>query len=163
MEVNLKGPLLTTHAVLGGMVQRGNGRIINVGSYVGVLPNAMGSSYSTSKAALLRLTDCTAEGVKEAGVSVFAISPGYVKTDMTRELEEQQRAANPDFEPMDEAWVFPPEDAAVLCVRLASGEADALTGRFIHVRDNLDDMIATADEIVNQDRYALRLNVDLGV
>lgn len=161
MEVNLKGPFLCTHSVLGGMVERGNGRIINISSYVGISPNAMASSYSTSKAALLRLTDCVADGVAQAGVQCFAISPGFVWTDMTHDLDRMMREHDPDHQPMDEEWVFPAEDAANLCVRLASGQADKLTGRMIHVKDDLDAMIANADTIAKEDRYALRLTIDL--
>lgn len=163
MEVNLKGPFLCTHAILGGMVERRCGRIVNVGSYQGILPNPMATSYATSKAALLRLTDSVAEGAKEFGVSVFAISPGFVWTDMTRDLERTMKELAPDEELIDEAWVFPAEDAAGLCVRLASGEADKLTGRFIHVKDDLDQMIATAEKIVSDDRYVLRLTADLEI
>jgi len=158
-EVNLKGPFLATHAVLEGMVKLGAGRIVNVGSYIGIAPTKGGSAYSTSKAALLRLTDCTAADVAETGISVFAISPGFVWTDMTRELDKYLRANDPNYQPMDEAWVFPSSRAADLCVRLATGEADQLSGRMIHARDDLDDMIARADDIVEQDQYTLRLSM----
>ena len=141
-------------ACLKGMVTRGSGRIINMGSYQGIAPNSDASPYCTSKAALLRLTDCTALEVEPHGIAVFAVSPGFVHTDMTRELEALLRAKDPDFEGWDPAWIFPAQDCADLCVRLAVGEADALTGRMIHVRDDLDQMIADADEIVAADRYA---------
>lgn len=160
-EVNVLGPFLTTQACLKGMVKRGSGRIINMGSYQGIAPNSDASPYCTSKAALLRLTDCTALEVEPHGIAVFAVSPGFVHTDMTRELEAMLRAKDPDFEGWDPAWIFPAQDCADLCLRLAVGEADALTGRMIHVRDDLDQMIADADEIVAADRYALRLTVDL--
>ena len=160
-EVNVLGPFLATQSCLQGMVKRGSGRIINLGSYQGIAPNSEASPYCTSKAALLRLTDCTALEVEPHGIAVFAISPGFVHTDMTRELEEMLRAKDPDFEGWDPAWIFPAQDCADLCLRLASGEADALTGRMIHVRDNLDEMIANADKIIAEDRYALRLTVDL--
>lgn len=157
MEINLRGPYLCSRAVLPGMMERGRGRIINMGSAVGIRAEPMASSYSTSKAALLRLTDCMAFGVEDAGVQVFAISPGWVWTDMTRDTEKQIRALDPNFEGIDDEHIFPPEDAATLIARLASGEADALTGRFIHVIDDLDAMIADAENIVAEDRYALRL------
>lgn len=161
VEVNLRGPFLGTRFVLPGMVERGQGRIINMGSYVGIYPNGQASPYATSKAALMRLTDTVAEGVEDKGVAVFCISPGYVRTDMTRELEERRKKEDPDFEPMPDEWVFPAEMAGELCVRLATGVADKLTGRMIHVRDDLDAMIAEADRIIAEDRYALRLTVDL--
>ena len=80
---------------------------------------------------------------------------------MTRDLEEKLLEVNPEFEGFDESYKFPAEACGALCVRLASGEADALTGRMIHVRDDLDAMIAAAESIVEEDRYALRLTVDL--
>ena len=161
-EVNVRGPYLMMHAVLGGMVERGSGCIINMGSYQGIFPSPNSSAYATSKAALLRLTDSTAGEVADKGVSVFCISPGFVDTDMTRDLEAKLLEVNPEFEGFDESYKFPPEACGALCVRLASGEADALTGRMIHVRDDLDAMIAAAKSIVEEDRYALRLTVDLG-
>lgn len=157
MEINLRGPYLCARAVLPGMLERGRGRVVNMGSAVGLRAEPMASSYSTSKAALLRLTDCTAVGVEDAGLQVFAISPGLVWTDMTRDLEEKIRANDPGFEGFAEEHIFPPEAAATLIAHLATGEADALTGRFIHVADDLDALIADADNIVAEDRYALRL------
>lgn len=157
MEINLRGPYLCSRAVLPGMLERGEGRIINMGSAVGIRAEPMASCYSTSKAALLRLTDCMAFGVEDAGVQVFAISPGWVWTDMTRDTEKQIRAQDPNFEGVDDQYVYPPEDAAMLIARLATGEADALTGRFIHVSEDLDAMIEDAENIVADDRYALRL------
>jgi NAD(P)-dependent dehydrogenase (short-subunit alcohol dehydrogenase family) len=161
-EVNLKGPYLMMRAVLPGMVDRGRGRVINVGSYAGISSGAYGAAYATSKAALLRMTDGVAAELAPRGVSAFCISPGFVYTDMTRDLEAHLREVNPDFEGIDPDYIFPAEAAGTLCVRLASGEADRLTGRMIHVRDDLDAMIADADAIVAEDRYALRLNADLG-
>lgn len=158
LEVNLKGPFLAMHGVMGDMVNAKRGRIINVGSYIGVYPNGWASAYSVSKAALMRLSDCAADSAAESGVSVFTISPGFVWTDMTREMDELLKAQDPDYTGMDEAWIFKPEDAANLCLRLASGEADKLSGRMIHVRDDLDVLIARADDIIAADEYALRLS-----
>jgi len=156
MEVNVLGPYLLSRAVLPGMLERGAGRIVNMGSNVGVRPSPMLTSYSVSKAALLRLTDSLAAEVGPSGVQVFAISPGWVWTDMTHQAMEAVRAMNLDFEVSD-ADVFPPEAAAGLVVRLAAGDADALTGRYLHVAHDLDALVADADAIVGDDRKALRL------
>ncbi len=161
-EVNVKGPYLMMRAVLPHMVARGTGRIINVGSYAGISSGAHVAAYASSKAALLRVTDGVAIELAPHGVSAFCISPGFVYTDMTRDLEAKLRAVNPDFEGIDPAYIFPAEAAAELCIRLARGDADRLSGRMIHVRDDLDAMIADADAIIAEDRYALRLNADLG-
>ncbi len=149
-EVNVKGVFLCSRAILPSMVEREQGRIINMGSYASINPSPMSSSYSVSKAALVRLTDSTAEAVKENGVSVFVISPGLVKTDMTKDV--------PVFQDLpDESWI-PIERCGELCVRLASGEADKLTGRFIHAsEDDLDDLLSRADEIVENNLQTLGL------
>ncbi|WP_439106837.1 SDR family NAD(P)-dependent oxidoreductase [Congregibacter sp.] len=97
MEVNLKGPFLMMHAVLQDMVTAGRGCVINVGSYVGVNPTGWASAYSTSKAALMRLSDCTADSLGDSGVSVFTISPGFVWTDMTKELDSKIRESDPEY------------------------------------------------------------------
>jgi NAD(P)-dependent dehydrogenase (short-subunit alcohol dehydrogenase family) len=150
IEVNLRGAFLCSHAVLPTMVERRQGRIINIGSNAGIRPAPMASEYSVSKAAMLRLTDCLAEAVRDHNVQVFAISPGLVLTDMTR-----HRQNSPDYPPS--AWT-PIERAGEVCVFLASGQADQLTGRYIHVReDDEHDLVQRADEIVEQDLYTLRL------
>lgn len=148
LEVNLRGPFLCARAVLRGMVARRTGRIINVASNAGIRasPN---SSYSVSKAALLRLTDCLAEMTRAYGLSVFAISPGLVRTAMTQDV--------PIFKSVpDSAW-DPAERAGELCVFLATGKADRLSGRYIHVRDDIDMLLQRSDEIERDDLHALRL------
>ena len=158
-EVNLKGPLLTSHAVLPAMVARGSGRIINVGSFAANSTGKGGSAYSTSKAALQRLTEGIAADVAGSGVAAFCVSPGFVWTDMGREYDAVLRAQDPAFQGMDDKWVYPPEAVASLCMRLASGEADALSGCFIHVRDNLDEMIANSAGIGEQQWHQLRYHL----
>jgi NAD(P)-dependent dehydrogenase (short-subunit alcohol dehydrogenase family) len=91
------------------------------------------------------------------GVQVFAISPGWVWTAMTEHAVQVMKEVMPDFKGIPDSQVSSPELAANLVVRLASGEADKLTGRYIHVTDNLDELILTAERIQEQDLYALRL------
>lgn len=157
VEVNLRGPFLCTRAVLPGMISRRKGRIVNIASNVGIRSAPYATAYSCSKAALLRFTDSVAESVQALGVQVFAISPGWVWTEMTEHTVRVMKENVPDFEGIPESQVSPPELAANLVVRLASGEADNLTGRYIHVTDDLDELILTAAEIQEQDLYALRL------
>jgi len=149
LEVNLRGPFLCARAALRHMIARRRGRIINIASNVGTRPAALSSAYSVSKGALLRLTDCLAAMTKEHGVHVFAISPGLVRTAMTHDM--------PIFKDVPEAEWTPPERAGELCVFLATGAADGLSGRYIHVQDDIQDMVRRADEIEQQDLYALRL------
>ncbi len=149
LEVNLRGPFLCARAVLPGMVARRRGRIINVASNSGTRPSADYSAYSVSKAALLRLTDCLAAMTKAYGIGIFAISPGLVRTDMTRDLPVWRGVPDP-------GWV-PPERAGELCVFIGVGKADALSGRYLHVLDDVNGMVKRAGEIERDDLYALRL------
>jgi NAD(P)-dependent dehydrogenase (short-subunit alcohol dehydrogenase family) len=148
LEINLRGPFLCARAVLPGMVARRHGRIINIASNAGIRPT-LTSSYSVSKAALLRFTDCLAESTREHGIAVFAISPGLVHTAMSD--------AVPIFKSVPESEWYPAERAGELCALLAAGAADRLSGRYIHVRDDIQELIRRADEIVQGDLYSLRL------
>ena len=150
MEVNVKGVFACSHAVMPGMIERGDGCIINVGSYVGFYSAPPATAYSVSKAALASLTNNLATALHETGVSVFCISPGLVRTDMTD---------NPNFADVpDDAWI-PIEKSGALCVQLASGKADKLSGRFIHAsEDDIDEMIARADEIIEKNSHVLTLS-----
>ncbi len=151
LEVNLRGPFLCARAVLPSMLARQRGRIVNVASNVGGRPSPAGSAYSVSKAGLLRLSDCLAAMVEGRGVSVFAISPGLVHTAMTDPMSM--------FKDLPESEWTPPERAGELCVFLATGAADRLSGRYIHVEDDVRDMVRRADEIEANDLYALRLRL----
>ncbi len=147
-EVNLLGAYLCCRAVLGGMVGRGRGRVVNVGSGSGYLPLASrsgGTAYGPSKAGLHRFGEILAAQVAPHGLSVFTISPGLVRTALTEELGD------------DAPWT-PPELAPRLVRVLASGRADRLSGRYIHAEhDDIEDLIARADEIIEQDLNAIRL------
>ena len=158
VEINLKGPFLCARAVLPGMVARGSGRIVNVGSNVGTWPAPYSTAYACSKAALLRLTDSLAAATREFGVSVFAISPGLVKTDLAAVLWESMVSGEQrvDKRLSPDAWGTP-ERAAQLVVTLAAGEADALSGRFLHVGQDVAALVQQAAEIEAQDLHALRL------
>jgi len=149
VEVNLRGPFLCAHAVLPGMIERQHGRIINVTSGVGAFPVPLNSCYPVSKAALFRLTDCLAVMTQEHGVSVFAISPGLVRTAMTQDMNIFKDVPDDEWSPI--------EQAGDLCVFLASGKADRLSGRYLTVRDNIPELLKRADEIVENDLYVLRL------
>ena len=141
--------MLFTREVLPAMVARRSGRIINIGSYIGVRPTPGNVAYATSKAALARYTDSLAAAVASEGVQVFMLSPGLVRTAMAEQLPDAL-----DFP--DEAWL-PAEQAAAFVVRLACGDADVLTGRFLHVMDDLDEVVANEAAIVEQGLYQLRL------
>jgi NAD(P)-dependent dehydrogenase (short-subunit alcohol dehydrogenase family) len=146
LEVNVLGVFLCCRAALPGMIERGRGRIVITGSGASYLPGATSTSYTSSKAAVCRFGETLARQLEPHGIPVFVISPGLVRTEMTE-----------DNFPDDAPWT-PPELAPRLVRGLASGRADRLSGRYIHAEhDDLDDLIARADEIVEKDLNAIRL------
>jgi NAD(P)-dependent dehydrogenase (short-subunit alcohol dehydrogenase family) len=149
IETNLRGPLLYTAAVLGAMVGRRFGRIVNVNSLGGASPLPGFTGYTVSKAALYRLTDCLAQSVEGTGVRVFDLSPGLVRTAMTEDL-----AMWGDV-PADQ-WT-PAEHVAAIVADLAAGRYDALHGRLLHAGEDLDALLAAAERIVALDARVLRL------
>jgi NAD(P)-dependent dehydrogenase (short-subunit alcohol dehydrogenase family) len=154
VSVNVLGPFLFARATVPGMRARGRGRIVNVSSYAGVRPTPGATAYSASKAALMRFSDGLAAELDSDGVQVFAMSPGVVRTDMT--------AAVPAFQDLPDDAFTPAEVGAELIVRLATGEADALSGLMIHALDDLDTLIADAEPLRAAGRYQLRLFRGLG-
>ena len=156
--VNLRGPVYCSRAVLPGMLQRGRGRIINVSSGAGFDAWPLVSAYAVSKAALYRLTENLAAETGQHGVQVFAIHPGLVRTEM---VEEALHCGVPAIEQQFRDWFdagsdIPPERAAELVVFLASGRADALSGRFLGPEDDREALVRRADEIREQDLLVLR-------
>ncbi len=158
LEVNLRGPLYCTRAVLPGMLARGHGRIVNVSSGVGFAAIPMLSAYVVSKTALYRLSENLAAETREHGVMVFAIDPGLVRTAISE-------SALSCGEPSIEQWFtdafagqedVPAESAATLVVYLASGAADVLSGRYIAATGDVAQLVARADEIAERDLYVLR-------
>jgi len=160
-EINLLGPFLTCQAVLPSMNGQGRGLIINViGGGTGN-PFPYGSGYASSKAGLMRLTECLAGEVKEQGISVFALGPGFVRTTMTEyqaESEAGRKWIPSSAEGLAKGQTVPPDLAAALTVKMAQ-EQDALrplTGRLFSVGDDVDSIIAQADDIIAHNRRTLR-------
>ncbi len=149
-ETNVKGPMLYTHAVLPGMIARAQGVIINMGSYIAIRPMPGATAYAASKAALARFTDCLSADLADTGVQTFCVSPGMVLTDMTRDL---------DFIDDLPADAFnQPEDIAERVSKLITGKYAALSGLFLHVRDDLDAILENADILREQRLYSLRID-----
>jgi NAD(P)-dependent dehydrogenase (short-subunit alcohol dehydrogenase family) len=145
-EINLLGPYLCARAVLPGMIERGQGRIVNTGSGASYLPGVSSTSYGGSKAALGRFGEIFARQASGHGVFVFVISPGLVRTEMTESFGG------------DEVPWTPPELAPRLVRVLAGGRADRLAGRYIHAEhDDIEDLIARAGEVEERDLNAIRL------
>lgn len=149
-ETNLKGAMLYSHAVLPGMIERGHGVIINIGSYIAIRPMPGASAYAASKAALARFTDCLYVDLADTGVQVFCISPGLVLTDMTRDL--------PFIKDIPESEFNQPEDIAERVRKLVTGDYGALSGLFLHVKDDLEQLLEHADKLREQRLYSLRID-----
>lgn len=137
VTVNLRGPQLGLWAALPAMVARGSGRVIILGSGIGTEGMPYSSAYSTSKAAVMRLAESVAGELIGTGVSVFVISPGLVKTDMT-DFPETYLAHYPDWRGIADSEGVPPQRAAGLILELASGRHDAASGRYFRLITDLD-------------------------
>jgi NAD(P)-dependent dehydrogenase (short-subunit alcohol dehydrogenase family) len=157
VEINLRGPYLCTRQVLPGMLERGGGRIVNVGSNLGLHPMPYAIAYAASKAALMRLTDSLALELRNTGIVLLSVSPGMVHTRLMERVEEMRRANDPNVAPLPAHAFQPAEKIAALVCRVAAGELDALNGRYVHVQDDVDALLARADEIEKNDLQALRL------
>ena len=158
IDVNLRGPMMCTRTVLPGMMERGRGRIVNIAS--GVMPYPYLSAYVTSKTALVRFSEILAAEVRSRGVYVFAIAPGTTRTAMSEHslTSEEGRRWIPWFGRIFKEKLDVPMDRPVeLAVGLASGRADALSGRFLTVFDDLGAMLSRAPEIEREGLYSLRV------
>jgi len=131
LETNLTAAFRMTRRALRGMVRRRHGRVINIASVVGVRANAGQANYAASKAGLIGMTKTIAVEVARRGVTVNAIAPGFIATDMTADLSEDVLDAVPAKR------AGRPEDVAA-CVRfLASDEAAYITGSVLAVDGGL--------------------------
>lgn len=160
VEVNLRGPMLWTHAVLGGMIARQSGRIINVASGAGTVAIPYMAAYVTSKSALIRFTEVLAQEIGSTGVKVFAIEPGTVKTALAVYALESPSGRRwiPWYRNIfEEKLDVLPEYAAELVVRIARGDADVLTGRYISRDDDLDAILRQADKALENEWGVLRV------
>ena len=127
-EVNVRAPFLLCRAVVPGMRARGYGRIVNISSVFGVITKEQRASYSTSKFGLDGMTAALASEVAEDGVLANCVAPGFVATDMTREvLGEDGMAELAARVPIRR--LAQPEEIASLVAWLASEENTYLTGQ----------------------------------
>jgi len=159
LEVHLRGALLCSHAALARMTSRRSGRVINVGGMLGQRGEPYSTAYTSAKAAMYRLSECLSNEVDDTGVQVFCMSPGPVLTRLTQALVDSDAGRRwlPEFSALlEEEWV-PADQGAALVHRLARGDADELSGRALHVSDDLDDLIAQAEAVSSGDRLTLRI------
>jgi NAD(P)-dependent dehydrogenase (short-subunit alcohol dehydrogenase family) len=156
VETTLRGAFNACRAVIPGFLERRAGRIVNVSSYVAVRPSPYQSGYAAGKAALLSLSEALAASLASHGIAVFAFTPGYVQTALTRHIAESEEGRKwlPE---VGTGRVLQAEEGANIVAALVSGRADALSGRFIHALDDLDQMLRRSEEIEREDYYAPRL------
>ncbi len=135
MDTNLTSIFRLSKAVLRGMMKKRNGRIINVGSVVGTMGNAGQTNYAAAKAGVIGFTKSMAREVASRGVTVNTVAPGFIETDMTKALNDDQRAATLASVPAGR--LGDPREIASAVVFLASPEAAYITGETLHVNGGM--------------------------
>jgi len=129
--VNLKSAFNCIKAVSKIMVKQRSGRIINLASVVGVMGNPGQANYVASKAGMIGLTKTVAKELGARGITVNAVAPGFIETDMTEVLSDKVREAMLSMIPLQRAGT--PQDVADTITFLASDRAAYITGQVIHV------------------------------
>ncbi|MCD4778632.1 MAG: 3-oxoacyl-[acyl-carrier-protein] reductase [Desulfobacterales bacterium] len=135
LNINLKGAFTCTRLAARIMMKQRYGRIVNIASVVGVSGNPGQANYSASKAGLIGLTKTAAKELAARNVTVNAVAPGFIETDMTAALSEKARTAMLDQVPMRRGGQ--PEDVAAAVKFLASDDAAYITGQVIHVNGGM--------------------------
>lgn len=135
LGVNLTGPFNLTHALLPGMIERGWGRIINMSSIVGQTGNFGQANYAASKGGLIAFTMTLARETARKGVTVNAVAPGFIETDMTKDLPPAGLDAVKAMTPMGR--LGKPEEVAAAVTFLASPAASYITGQVIAVNGGM--------------------------
>jgi 3-oxoacyl-[acyl-carrier protein] reductase len=131
MDVNLKGTFNCMKVAAKTMMKQRYGRIINISSVVGVSGNPGQANYVASKAGIIGLTKAVARELASRNITVNAVAPGFINTDMTGDLDDNAKAAMIGQIPMGR--IGTPEDVAGVVAFLASAAADYITGQVIHV------------------------------
>lgn len=131
ININLKGVFLCTKAVTRQMMKQRVGRIINIASIVGVSGNPGQANYVAAKAGVIGLTKTTAKELASRNITVNAIAPGFITTDMTDKLSEEVKAEMLKQIPL--ARLGEPKDIAKITAFLASDDSAYMTGQTLHI------------------------------
>ena len=131
LDTNLKGAFLFTKAFSRSLIKQRAGRIINISSVIGLIGNAGQANYAASKAALLGFTKSVARELASRGITVNAVAPGFIETDMTAALNEQLRGEALKTIPL--GALGKPEDIAEAVLFLAGPAARYITGQVLTV------------------------------
>ncbi|MCC5824547.1 3-oxoacyl-ACP reductase FabG [Alkalimonas sp.] len=135
MQTNLTSVFRLSKAVLRSMMKKRYGRIITIGSVVGSMGNAGQTNYAAAKAGVLGFTKSLAREVASRGVTVNAVAPGFIDTDMTKELSDDQKEAI--FGQVPANRLGQPAEIAATVAFLASEPAAYITGETIHVNGGM--------------------------
>jgi NAD(P)-dependent dehydrogenase (short-subunit alcohol dehydrogenase family) len=164
-DVHLHGAFLCTRAVWAGMVNNGGGRIIIISSRAAERGAGFVSAYQIAKAGQLRMAEALGNEGAQFGIKAFSVHPGNVDTafaDAPLQRADAQKWV-PDFVARlkamkaDPSLGTPVTRPAELCVFLASGKADALSGRYFRVEDDWEAIARSADAVRRDDLYTLRM------
>ena len=164
-DVHLHGAFLCTRAVWSGMVQQGGGRIVVISSRAAERGGANLSAYQIAKAGQLRFVEALGAEGADVGIRAWAVHPGFVDTafaDAPLQRADAQKYLPQFVERLkamkqDPSLGTPISMVAELCVFLASGQADRLSGRYIRVDDDWSELARCADTITRDDLYTLRV------
>jgi 3-oxoacyl-[acyl-carrier protein] reductase len=131
INTNLKGVFVCTKSVTRQMMKQRSGRIINVSSVVGISGNAGQANYVSAKAGVIGLTKTTAKELAQRNILVNAIAPGFIETDMTDQLTEDQKMQMLGLIPLQKLGQA--QDVANVALFLASDQSNYITGQTIQV------------------------------
>jgi len=135
ISTNLSSVYKMSKAVLRGMIKKRSGRIISITSVVGVMGNAGQSNYAASKAGIIGFTKSLAREVGVRGITVNAIAPGFIETDMTDSLPDAQKAALASQIPMGRLGTV--DEIAKAVLFLAGDNASYITAQTIHINGGM--------------------------